>query len=172
MINFTGMEIDQRQQKNGWAPGTYLRRCSDCNVWFGGDKRAITCANCAYKDTSEKPQSLDPKGDAGKQKPQLQLIPSVFNNAIAGALAHGASKYGPWNWRGVNVEAMTYIGAMRRHIDRFLDGEDIDPESGFHHLGHIAASCAILLDAAHVGTLADNRPRFRVNGSSDGEDWP
>lgn len=100
----------------------------------------------------------DPKGDAGKQKPQLQLIPPVFNIAVAGALALGAEKYGVANWRNNNVQAMTYIGAMRRHIDAYLDGQDIDPESGVSHLAHVAACCAITLDAAASGTLVDNRP--------------
>ena len=53
---------------------------------------------------------------------------------------------------------MTYLGAMKRHIDALLDGEDLAPDSGVHHLGHIAASCAIVLDAGKHGTLVDNRP--------------
>ena len=101
---------------------------------------------------------LDPKRAAGALKPQLQLIPPVFNEAVAAALNHGADKYGPWNWRENKVEMMTYIGAIRRHADAVLSGEDIDPDSGVHHLGHIAASCAIVLDAGKHGTLVDNRP--------------
>ena len=99
----------------------------------------------------------DPHGEAGKKKPQLQLIPPSFNIQVAAALNEGAQKYGPWNWRKNRVEAMTYIGAIRRHLDQFLDGEDIDA-SGASHLGHIAASCAILIDAAAAGMLVDNRP--------------
>ena len=53
---------------------------------------------------------------------------------------------------------MTYLGAMKRHIDAIIDGEDIDPESRAHYLGHVAAGCAIVLDARKHGTLVDNRP--------------
>jgi hypothetical protein len=102
--------------------------------------------------------STDPKGAAGAQKPQLQLLPPIFNREVATALALGARKYGPWNWRENQVEIMTYLAAMRRHIDCLIDGEDIDPESGAHHLGHVAAGCAIVLDARRAGTLVDNRP--------------
>jgi len=102
--------------------------------------------------------SLDPKGIAGLAKAQLQLIPPALNMETALALACGAGKYGPWNWRENRVEMMTYLGAMRRHIDCLIDGEDIDPESGAHHLGHVAAGCAIVLDARKVGMLVDNRP--------------
>jgi hypothetical protein len=100
----------------------------------------------------------DPKGIAGKLKPQLQLIPPALNVETAMALSCGAAKYGAWNWRENRVEIMTYLGAMRRHIDCLIDGEDIDPESGAHHLGHVAAGCAIVLDARKSGTLVDNRP--------------
>lgn len=102
----------------------------------------------------------DPKKAAGDLKPALHLIPPAFNVAVAGALKLGADKYGPWNWRaeGKEIEIMTYLGAMRRHIDAIIDGQPIDPESGIHHLGHVAAGCAIVLDAQKHGTLIDNTP--------------
>jgi len=102
---------------------------------------------------------LDPKGEAGKLKPQLQLIPPALNEETAKAYVDG-HKYGPWNWRENTVEMMTYLGAMKRHIDKLIDRvdkDDIDP-SGAHHCGHIAASCGIILDAQRHGTLVDNRP--------------
>lgn len=104
---------------------------------------------------------MDPKGIAGKLKPQLQLVPPAILKEMAGALTGGAEKYGPWNWRDNQVEIMTYLGAMRRHIDAVIEREDLDPESGFHHLGHVAAGCAIVLDAKAQGTLVDNRPPRR-----------
>ncbi len=103
--------------------------------------------------------SLDPKSILAIQKPQLQLIPPILNTETAKALKCGADKYGLWNWRENKVEIMTYLGAMRRHIDAVIDGEDIDPESGAHHLGHVAAGCAIVLDAGRHGMLVDNRPQ-------------
>lgn len=100
----------------------------------------------------------DPKAVAGAAKPQLQLIPPALNAETAKALALGAAKYGPWNWRTNRVEIMTYLGAMKRHIDAIIEREDIDPESGASHFGHIAAGCGIVLDAQKHGTLIDNRP--------------
>lgn len=44
-----------------------------------------------------------------------------------------------------------------RHLNAWRDGEDRDPESGFSHIAHIATSCNILMDAAHCGTLQDDR---------------
>lgn len=99
----------------------------------------------------------DPKKKFGIQKPQLHLIPPAANVEMAKALSLGAAKYGERNWLRSNVCMTTYLSAMRRHIDCILDGEDIDPESGAHHLGHVMAGCAIVLDARKHGTLADDR---------------
>lgn len=35
-------------QRGAWAPGKYLHKCSTCSEKFMGDKRALTCADCAY----------------------------------------------------------------------------------------------------------------------------
>lgn len=107
------------------------------------------------------PAPTDPKGPAGAIKPQLQLIPPILGVETAKAIVHGAEKYGPWNWRLAPVELMTYVGAMKRHIDAFIDGQDIDAEGGAHHLGAVAACCGIVLDAERHGTLIDNRPPKR-----------
>jgi hypothetical protein len=42
---------DKRPKKKFWAPGHYINRCIDCEQDFIGDKKAIQCADCAYKDT-------------------------------------------------------------------------------------------------------------------------
>lgn len=39
---------DERPKRRAWAPGGYLGRCVDCGDQFSGDKRALTCADCAY----------------------------------------------------------------------------------------------------------------------------
>lgn len=39
---------DTRPALGGWSPGHYLCRCGLCKSLFGGDKRAVTCADCAY----------------------------------------------------------------------------------------------------------------------------
>ena len=76
---------------------------------------------------------------------------------VAGVLfAAGAAKYGPWNWRSARINLSTYIAAIYRHTTAIADGEDID-ESGYPHAAHIAASCAIILDAAKHECLDDDR---------------
>lgn len=101
--------------------------------------------------------STDPKGEVGKTKPQLHLIPRASLVEQAAALQCGKDRYGEANWRLNRVCQSTYISAMLRHIAAVQDGEDIDPESGAHHLGHVMANCAIILDARKCGTLVDDR---------------
>lgn len=45
----TGMKVDDRAPKGGWALGAYLNSCIRCKSNFLGDKRAYHCADCAYE---------------------------------------------------------------------------------------------------------------------------
>lgn len=101
---------------------------------------------------------INPKEAIGATKDPLHLLPPTASAATARVLKFGAERYSPWNWRHTRVNATTYVAAMRRHLDRWLDGEDIDPESGESHIAHVAASCNIMLDAEAFGNLADDRP--------------
>ncbi len=47
---------DDRPRKGYWAPGTYCCWCRTCRASFFGDKRAGTCADCAYLDSGTEPQ--------------------------------------------------------------------------------------------------------------------
>ena len=100
----------------------------------------------------------NPKQAYGDKKVQLQLVPRALMLPVAQALKNGADKYGAWNWRENPVEAMTYVAAILRHLYDWVEGEEVAPDSMVHHLGHLAASVAILLDAQATGNLIDNRP--------------
>lgn len=106
--------------------------------------------------------SDSPKKAFGDKKLPLWHVPTFAVQCIALALWQGVLKYGAFNWRTKPVDACTYISAMRRHLDAYADGEDFAPD-GTHHLAHVAASCAILLDAGNTSTadggraLIDNR---------------
>lgn len=106
----------------------------------------------------------DPKREAGATKTPLGLIPPVAMEEQAWVHKLGADKYGAWNWRETQVLASTYINATLRHLNSWRSGEDIDPESGRSHLGHIMANAAILLDAMKYGTLDDDRPKHPLPG--------
>lgn len=100
----------------------------------------------------------NPKQAFGDRKVPLHLVPTPAMVAIAMGLKDGARKYGPYNWRTLDVETQTYVGAALRHLMAWQDGEDIDPDSGNSHLAHAMASLAILVDAMESGNVIDNRP--------------
>jgi hypothetical protein len=110
-----------------------------------------------FTSTTEE-ESINPKDIIGRKKPPLELVPSVGIIHEAMAFKDGAKKYGPYNWRMKKVSAMVYIGAMRRHLAAYLDGESHAEDSGVHHLGHLRACANIILDAMHLGKLVDDRP--------------
>ncbi len=103
----------------------------------------------------------DPKAEAGGRKTPLRLLPRAALEEESWALAHGAKKYGAWNWRepGRRPRAMVYAEAAMRHLIAWMDGEDLDEESGRSHLAHARAGLGILLDAIDRGRLEDDRPR-------------
>jgi hypothetical protein len=47
-------KIDSRSPRAAWAPGDYLNRCITCRDRFMGDKRALSCADCAYSPSASK----------------------------------------------------------------------------------------------------------------------
>lgn len=71
----------------------------------------------------------------------MELLDPKFLQAIAEVLTYGAEKYDAHNWRqGIDTDRL--YGALQRHLNAFWDGEDIDPESGHHHLAH--AGCELM----------------------------
>jgi len=108
--------------------------------------------------------TTNPKDLEGNKKPPISLVPPSVLIHLAEAFKEGARKYGAYNWRTKKVQAMIYLDATLRHLLATIDGEDIDPESGKHHLAGALASLAVYIDAMETGNLIDNRPSKGVAG--------
>lgn len=98
----------------------------------------------------------NPKALAAAGKPGVSAVPPTFEFGVGKVMAVGADKYGRFNWQVDPVKATTYWDAIRRHMLAWAQGEDIDPESGVHHLYHVAASCAVVTDAHAHNTLEND----------------
>jgi hypothetical protein len=100
----------------------------------------------------------NPKDALGTAKAPLHLFPD--SAVVAGAMAflEGREKYGQYNWRATGVRASVYVAALRRHIAAWWNGEDVDPDSGLHHLWKAISCLAVLIDADELGALEDDRP--------------
>lgn len=109
----------------------------------------------AYTPSASKPSN--PKDAIGSDKVPYHLWPETASILGSLALLDGTLKYGRANWRAVGVRASIYYDALRRHMNKWFEGEDIDPDSGLPHLAHMLACCAILVDAQAAGKMTDDR---------------
>ena len=103
------------------------------------------------------PKPVNPKDGIGNTKLPLHLWPPSATAHGSLALLDGMLKYGRLNWRGTEVRASVYVGALMRHIAEWMEGQDVDAKSGLHPLAHGLACLAIILDAQAAGTLVDDR---------------
>lgn len=78
------------------------------------------------------------------EKPSVAYIPveGIFEEGRA--FKAGEKKYGPWNYKNGMAITRPLAGAIR-HIFQFLAGEDIDKETGAHHLGCARANLSMAL---------------------------
>lgn len=99
----------------------------------------------------------NPKDAVGSSKIPMHLWPNTATAMGAMGLLDGMLKYGRTNWRVCGVRSSIYYDAAKRHLDRWFEGEDMDPDSGLHHLCHALACLAIITDAMFAGKLNDDR---------------
>lgn len=90
-------------------------------------------------------------------KPRLGLIPPYAERAVAEVLTFGAEKYGRHNWQ-LGLSFIEVLDSMRRHINAWHGGEDIDAESGLPHLAHAATNALMLLELSQLRPSYDDRP--------------
>jgi hypothetical protein len=75
-------------------------------------------------------------------------------------LEFGATKYKAWNW-AKGMPWSVCVGCILRHCKKILEGEEIDPESGATHWGHIICNVIFLAYyAEHYPEGDDRPPRF------------
>lgn len=80
------------------------------------------------------------------EKPRLNLLDPEWLTGVAKVLTYGANKYDDYDWaRG--LEWSRLFSAAQRHLLAWQAGEDLDRESGHHHLLH--ASCNMMLLYCH-----------------------
>lgn len=94
------------------------------------------------------------KFDQGKLR--YDLIPHDALRQLVEIYTHGAKKYDDNNWRKGMKWGRIY-GATQRHLTAFWEGEDIDPDSGLHHLAHAAWGCFALLNFIEEHKEFDDR---------------
>jgi dATP/dGTP diphosphohydrolase len=102
------------------------------------------------------------KFDDGKVP--LDLLSPYFLSGISEVLAFGAVKYEPYNWaRGITYRRV--YAALLRHLFAFWGGENLDEETGLHHLWH-AGCCLMFLThyeaRSDIYKMFDDRPQYEA----------
>ena len=107
--------------------------------------------------TAPQKKQSNPKDAVGTTKIPMHLWPETATATGALALMDGALKNERNNWRDAGVRASIYVDALRRHLARWWEGEDDDPDSGLPHEAHMLACLSILVDAKALHMLTDDR---------------
>lgn len=101
--------------------------------------------------------SENPKQQYGDKKVPIYLWPEAATILGTLGMLEGDLKYGRGNYRATKVLATTYVAAAMRHLNAFMECEDLAPDTGNPHLGNALACLAILADTSTMGTLIDDR---------------
>lgn len=107
------------------------------------------------------------KYDNGKLR--FDLIPADVEELLAAVYTFGARKYADDNWR-LGMEWKKIYGAIRRHLNAFWQGQDLDEETGLPHLIAVAWGCFTLIHYmtthrkmdGRIQTWGNNAQYFRI----------
>lgn len=100
----------------------------------------------------------NPKDIVGSKKLTFSAMPWEVISELALGLSEGARKYGRYNYQHIGVRSSIYFDATMRHLTAWFLGEDIDPDSGIHHITKAMTSLAVLRSAQMHGKCTDDRP--------------
>ena len=78
-------------------------------------------------------------------KLRWDLLPLDLIEEIVRVYTVGATKYGDNNWQDLEDGYRRYKAAMFRHLVKFEQGEEIDPETGCKHLAQVAWNAIAML---------------------------
>lgn len=98
---------------------------------------------------SQMTEDNDQSAKADKGKLELSLVNPELVKAVAEVRMYGTEKYGnSENWR--KVEPKRYVDALYRHLLAYIEGNEVDEESGLSHLAHMACNISFLLNKEYL----------------------
>lgn len=98
------------------------------------------------------------KYDEGKT--DWAILPIAASEEIIKVFQFGAQKYSRGNYlEGNGLSYTRVINSTLRHIYSFMRGQDLDPESGLHHLAHAGCNIYMLLTYVLSKTQRTNDDR-------------
>lgn len=113
--------------------------------------------NLPQTKTLHMPRRLTKAKTDDGAKPPLAMVPPEGLRAVARVQAYGHRKYGDFNNFRKGMEVSRQANCIIRHVMAFMDGEDLDQESGESHIAHAATRCMFLLQNLKDGVAIDDR---------------
>lgn len=103
-------------------------------------------------------KETNPKDAVGNKKVAFSTVPSSVLAEVAVGMTEGARKYARHNWRVAGVRGSIYYDATLRHLFKWWEGEDTDPDSGLSHITKAITSLVVMRDAMINEKFTDDRP--------------
>lgn len=103
--------------------------------------------------------TVNPDTGAMKGRKDIELFtaPPLALREYGKVCSYGSNgKYAPNNWR-LGFQWSLSANALLRHYLAWVGGEDLDPESGLHHMAHAMWHCAVLVQYATDHPELDDR---------------
>jgi len=95
---------------------------------------------------------------ANRGKPSLSLIPLHLFAGAARVFMGGKLKYAEWNWAKGMKWSVPFDCLLRHLFKWWYFGEELDDESGEHHLDHAIANLLMLRHFITAYSDGDDRP--------------
>jgi hypothetical protein len=130
-----------------------------CNCGEGLCEHDFSCAFQGGKEDPKMQEAFEAAKKFDSDKPIWAAAPFLAFEEVVKVMTFGAKKYGMYNYLSKGgLSFSRFFSAAFRHITAWWKGEDIDPESGLHHLAH--AGCCILMVLEYVlrNIGKDDRP--------------
>lgn len=163
MVNDGDVLVDKITREKHWAGATIgssiplftcdVYRKMECPKHEGQTKWEQGDRSGEYFKT---PAQDKAKTDDGG-KPPLATMPWKALREVAMVQAYGHTKYGDFYNYKKGMEVTRQLNCTIRHIADYLDGIDIDSESGKSHLAHAACRLLFTLETIIEKTAIDDR---------------
>lgn len=130
--------------------------CNFCEVQYDPYDRHTCKGNDIWP--KKRPEVVDGKAltfDDGKLP--LANLPWAAIEGLSKVQAYGHGKYKDFNNYRKGMEVSRNLSCALRHIKEYLEGHDVDAESGCHPLEHAMARVAFVLQNIAERTAIDDR---------------